>query len=105
MLHWRICSTRQGGDGSFGRDPLRTWISNASFTNSPNPTIMSNQDEPTSVLSYFPAGYTDSERRKKHFYGVRKADAKTSDDHLITLPKKFVDTIGGSDPVDDCHVL
>ncbi|CAK4499541.1 unnamed protein product, partial [Aphanomyces euteiches] len=33
------------------------------------------------------------------------ADAKTSDDHLITLPKKFVDTIGGSDPVDDCHVL
>ncbi|CAK4440192.1 unnamed protein product, partial [Aphanomyces euteiches] len=65
----------------------------------------SNQDEPTSVLSYFPAGYTDSERRKKHFYGVRKADAKTSDDHLITLPKKFVDTIGGSDPVDDCHVL
>ncbi|CAK4676756.1 unnamed protein product [Aphanomyces euteiches] len=66
---------------------------------------MSNQDEPTSVLSYFPAGYTDSERRKKHFYGVRKADAKTSDDHLITLPKKFVDTIGGSNPVDDCHVL
>ncbi|KAH9088202.1 paramyosin-like isoform X8 [Aphanomyces euteiches] len=77
---------------------------------------MSNQDEPTSVLSYFPAGYTDSERyltksiNRFTFYVFFVDERSTSMEYerptqRLTLPKKFVDTIGGSDPVDDCHVL